>query len=447
MSCLLIYGDRPPHRALRSELNHFVITDRWQAGNWTCVFRWGSDVGNDKGQRVINTIAALRNSSGPNLRSILHANKIALYEGARPRWRVYLFDLRTIAVLQAGDRRWRKVGQWTAAPLLGVRDLARRALYAVGLHFGAVEISGSEGNYYVVRILTAPPLDGPIARSFARAMTTYAGATRTSLHDPSGSEEVVLGADPEFILRNRRTGRTVSAARFFTRWGVVGLDRIYFRRNGVNFYPLAEVRPPPSADPLQLVENLRRAIARAAGAVRGHNIRFEAGGTARSRFTLGGHIHFSNVRLTTDLLHTLDNYLALPVLFLENPVSCRLRRPRYGYLGDWRPQPHGGFEYRTPGSWMISPQYAAAVLCLAKAIVQDYPLLRRNVLVDPVNQQAFYRADKATLRPHFWSLWQDLQSSPVFREFKEHIELIHQMVSDERRWNERVDLKRRWLAS
>ncbi len=174
-------------------------------------------------------------------------------------------------------------------------------------------------------------------------------------------------------------------------------------------YPLAEVRPPPSPDPLELVENLRRAFARAASAVRGHRISFQAGGTALRRFSIGGHIHFSNARLSTDLLRALDNYVALPVLLLENPVSSRLRRPRYGYLGDWRPQPHGGFEYRTPGSWVISPQYAAAVLCLAKAVAQDYPLLRRNVFLSAANQRAFYAADKAALRPHFFPLWNDLR--------------------------------------
>lgn len=447
MSCLLIHGERPPHRALCAQLKHFVVTDHWQPGNWTCVFRWGSEAGNDAGHWVVNTAQAIRNCRGDDLRSILQSGKIAFNEAARTRWRVYIFDLRTIAVLQASGRRWKSVGNWSSPPLVGVRELARRALYATGLHFGAVEVSGGpEAQQAVVRILPAPPLDVAIARRLGQAMETYAAATRAAL-SRDDSEEVVLGADPEFILRNRRTGRTVSASRFFSRWGVVGLDRIYFRRNGVNFYPLAEVRPPPSADPLQLVENLRRAIARAAGAVRGHNITFEAGGTAKRRFTLGGHIHFSNVRLTTDLLHALDNYLALPVLFLENPVSCRKRRPRYGFLGDWRPQPHGGFEYRTPASWMISPQYAAAVLCLAKAIVQDYPLLRRNVLLTAANQRAFYRADKTVLRPHFWSLWQDLQASPVFKEFKQYIELIHHMVSFERRWNERIDLKRRWLAS
>lgn len=445
MSCLLIFDERPPHPTLRAELSHFVITDEWRSGPWTCVFRWGSHAGNDAGSHVVNRVEALRNVNEARLAGILRAGHIPFQPHGRVVWRVYVFDLRTMALFHRSGRRWRSTSL-RAGPQ-AVRDVARRALYATGLHFGAVEVTGGEGKPAVVRILPAPPLNRPLARQLARAMDTYASAVRSRWKHESVPEEVVLGADPEFILRNRRTGRTVSAARFFSRWGVVGLDRAYFKRNGVNFYPLAEVRPPPSPDPLQLVENLRRAIARAAGRVRGHAIAFQAGGTSSRRFTIGGHIHFSNVRLTTDLLHALDNYLALPLLFLENPVSCRLRRPRYGFLGDWRPQPHGGFEYRTPASWMISPQYAAATLALAKAVVQDYPLLRRHVLLTPARQRAFYNADKSQLRPLFRSLWRDLHESPVFNELKEHIEIIHDMIVHERRWNERIDLKRRWLAS
>lgn len=446
MSCLLIFGERPPHPTLRAALPGFVIADRWQSGPWTCVFRWGTDEGADGTNNVVNRAEAIRNCDGDALHRILRAGNIAFQPGARARWRVYIFDLRTMAVFHAPGRRWKSTS--VASSPQAVRDIARRAIYATGLHFGAVDIvAAADGKAAVCRILPAPPLNAALARQFAMAMESYASAVRTRHQRRGPGDEVVLGADPEFILRNRRTGRTVSAARFFSRWGVVGLDRAYIKRNGVNFYPLAEVRPPPSPDPLQLVENLRRAIARAAGLVRGHAITFEAGGTASRRFTIGGHIHFSNVHLTTDLLHALDNYLALPLLFLENPRSCRLRRPRYGFLGDWRPQPHGGFEYRTPASWMISPQYAAATLCLAKAIVQDFPHLNRRVLLSPAHQQAFYQANKELLRPHFWSLWRDLHKSPIFNESKPHIELIYDMVRRERRWNERIDLKRRWLAS
>nr|MBO2471691.1 hypothetical protein [Bacillota bacterium] len=449
LTCLLICGDRAPHPALVANLPDFVLSDKLLPGDWTCVFRWGAVHGSDEGHWVVNAAQAVANARGADMAAFLRLNDLAANPALEPRWRVYVFDLRTLGVMQRVGRRWRHVSQWTSGPIVKLRETARRAVYALGLHFGAVDLAGT-GKGIVVRVLPDPPLDTRLARRFAQAMVTYVAATQEAVaaaHGLAPGPEVVLGADPEFILRNRRTGRTVSAARFFPRWGVVGLDRACFKRNGVLIYPLAEVRPPPSPDPLELVENLRRAIAKAASAVRGRRISFEAGGTSLRSFSIGGHIHFSNVRLSTDLLRALDNYLALPVLMLENPVSSRLRRPRYGYLGDWRPQPHGGFEYRTPGSWVVSPHYAAAVLCLAKAVAQDYPLLRRNVFLSLDNQRAFYAADKPTLRPYFFALWRDLQQSPVAREFHKHLALVHQMVSEERRWNERVDIKKRWLAS
>lgn len=449
LSCLLVYGQRAPHPALAANLPDVVVSDKMRPGNWTCVFRWGSHAGADGDQWVVNAAQAVVNAR-QELTTILRLNDIAANPSLEPRWRVYVFDLRTVGVMQRVGGRWRHVGGWTSTPIMKLRETARKAIYALGLHFGAVDLvsGGKEG--IVVRVRPDPPLDKRLARRFAQAMQTYIAATKESIAASLGwtpGPEVVLGADPEFILRNRRTGRTVSAARFFPRWGVVGLDRVCFKRNGVLIYPLAEVRPPPSPDPLELVENLRRAIAKAASVVRGRRISFEAGGTALRSFSIGGHIHFSNVRLSTDLLRALDNYLALPVLLLENPVSSRLRRPRYGYLGDWRPQPHGGFEYRTPGSWVVSPQYAAAVLCLAKAIAQDYPLFRRNVFLSSANQRAFYAADKRILRPRFFTIWRDLQKSSVAREFWRHLELFYRMVSEERRWNERVDIKKQWLAS
>ncbi|MFO7310448.1 MAG: hypothetical protein C0P61_000120 [Bacillota bacterium] len=450
MRCLVLIGDRAPHPALAKRLPGFVFSQDLPPEDWTCVFRWGATHGRDDGLWVVNAREAILNAIGPDAAAILRLNNIPAAPGVEPRWRVHVFDLRTLAVLQWSGRRLRHSFSGGARLLARLRNLGRRACYALGLHFGAVDIGvTSSGQLAVVRVVPAPALDARLARRWAHAMETYVAAVADACatavgHNPG--REVVLGADPEFILRSRISGRTVSASRFFSRFGTVGLDRACFMRNGVLIYPLAEVRPDPSPDPLQLVENLRRAIARAASIVRGYRINFEAGGTALRRFTIGGHVHFSNIRLTTDLLQALDNYLALPVLFLENPKSSRLRRPRYGFLGDWRSQPHGGFEYRTPGSWLISPQYAQAVLCLAKVVATDYPLLRRNVFLSLANQRAFYQADKPALRPCFLQIWRDLEQAPTFQEFRQHIELIRQMVAEERRWNERVDLKRRWLA-
>ena len=91
---------------------------------------------------------------------------------------------------------------------------------------------------------------------------------------------------------------------------------------------------------------------------------------------IGGHIHFSQIQLTTDLLHALDTYLAIPDLLVEGSHRSRRRRRRYGYLGEYRLEGHGGFEYRTLSSWITTIHRAQATLSLAKIIAVEYPRLK-----------------------------------------------------------------------
>jgi len=223
------------------------VSDRLVPGHWTCVFRWGSADGSDGGHWVANPARGVLNARH-ELTTILRLNDVAVNPALEPRWRVYVFDLRTVGVMKRVGRRWRHIGQWTAPPVYKLRETARRAVYALGLHFGAVDLGGVHGA--VVRVLPDPPLDRRLARAFARAMETYVAATQEAISAAYGwttGPEIVLGADPEFVLRHRRTGRTVSAARFFSRWGVVGLDRACFKRNGVLIYPPG--RGAPGAQP------------------------------------------------------------------------------------------------------------------------------------------------------------------------------------------------------
>ena len=69
----------------------------------------------------------------------------------------------------------------------------------------------------------------------------------------------------------------------------------------------------------------------------------------------------SRIWLTSRLLRVLDNYLALPFILIEDQ-NTKLRRPRYGFLGDFRRKTHGGFEYRTLPSWIVSPRITKGVI-------------------------------------------------------------------------------------
>src|SRR5690606_36481918 len=157
-----------------------------------------------------------------------------------------------------------------------------------GLHFGAVLVGSAGGRLRVLGIDPGPALNPALAKGYASALRTYArqlpGGPATTpplsssmFEEPAPERDVGLGCDPEFVLRRRRTGRLVPASRFFPRAGQVGLDRVVLRVKGVPHHPIAELRPSPSPSPHQLLEGLRRAMLRAAWAVRGRGIRFEAG--------------------------------------------------------------------------------------------------------------------------------------------------------------------------
>jgi hypothetical protein len=68
---------------------------------------------------------------------------------------------------------------------------------------------------------------------------------------------------------------------------------------------------------------------------------------------------------------------------IENPRSASLRRKRYGNLADFRIKKYGGFEYRTLGSWLVSPEITRGVLCLAKITISHYLELDQNYFASP----------------------------------------------------------------
>src|SRR5690606_40418296 len=105
------------------------------------------------------------------------------------------FDLRTLAVLQWSGRRLRHTPLVGSRLLARVRHLGRRACYALGLHFGAVDIGvGQGGQLAVVRVVPAPAVDARLARRLAHAMETYAAAVADALAaaagDNPGREEI-----------------------------------------------------------------------------------------------------------------------------------------------------------------------------------------------------------------------------------------------------------------
>lgn len=440
MKKVFVCSHEPTRLRMAAALEGFETSPRVPDEPVDILLRWGVADGPDNAAWIINRRGAVeRSGDWEQVVNFLHANRIPTSNQAAPRYRVYLFDMRTFAITRRVGRTWRMFRPYRKLrELLAVR--CRRVLYALGLHAGAVEVGVSRrGRLVITKVSSGPRLSAPLARRLAAAIHEYMNQHR---YDPS-DRQVVLGADPEFILRRRSTGRLVTANRFFPYRGMVGHDRLLRRSFGGR--PLAELRPAPSADPHQLLRNLRRAMRRAILRT-GRRIAFSAGSLPVASLPIGGHIHFSGISFTADFLWALDIYLGIPLLLLDHPVRAARRRRRYGYLGDFRFQRHGGFEYRTLPSWIISPTIALAVLCLAKTIAQEYHRLPRHLLARHELQRAFYQSYKEPFYERFPELWYYLEQVPTFHQYAEYIRPIKQWIDDRKTWPDHADINRRWLT-
>lgn len=450
MRCLVLHHSRED-AALRSHFHFADCRSAHPGGQWDIMIRWGNIDGPDA-TRTLNRAAALHIAQNTEqVAQLLRANGLRFRPTEKPHrrtYRVHVVDLSVIAIMRRGsDNRFYRVLSMELKRQRLLQFLGRRAIYILGLHFGAVDICFDHRHKpAVTRIDPAPALRQSEMALYAEALHHAAKTlyTDTHTHPHVRDSEVVMGADPEFILQQKHTNQLRFASDYFPAEGPVGYDARSIRVDRHWQYPIAEIRPRPSAFPSELVAEIRRTLRHANQLAPDRNTLWLAGSCPHPEFPIGGHIHFSRIELTTDLLEALDNYLALPMMLLEDPAAARRRRPRYGFLGDFRRKEHGGFEYRTLSSWITSVRRARATLSLAKLIVLEYSRLARRVFAIPEMQQAFYQGDKSLLRPHFQSLWNDICATTSYRRFEREIAPIEEWIAARRRWRERVDLRHRW---
>ncbi|NHN30772.1 putative amidoligase domain-containing protein [Paenibacillus agricola] len=316
---------------------------------------------------------------------------------------------------------------------------AVKALYALGLDYGVVRIGvRSSGELAVLEVQAVPELTVRLAELFAEALQRFADELASSYLQ---KEEVMLGADPEFLLRDQR-GKVVFASKFLEKEGAVGCDAIVlpsFRK----IYPLAELRPEPSMELDRLLNHLHRTMHQATRRITDSSLEWLAGGMPVKGFPLGGHLHFSGAWLNHELLRVLDNYLALPLVLIEDTTTAD-RKPKYGFLGDFRKQRHGGFEYRVLPSWLVSPRVTRGVFAIAKLVVTHYRLLPARPLEDSVIQAAYYEGNKSLIRPLLPALWNDLVRLPSYRKHEVALNTFKSMLLRMQAWDEQRDIRRNW---
>jgi hypothetical protein len=320
-----------------------------------------------------------------------------------------------------------------------VQMLAIRALYALGLDYGMVKCGVGIGRkIWVLQVLPSPAGSRELTSLFMKAILQYV----KQLQEPKiPLQKIILGADPEFIMQSP-TGNLLMASQYFPLKGKMGCDAISSEQN-VAYKPLVEIRPDPDEDPRRLVARIYHLLWQEAEKMSDLPAKWLAGAMPYPGFSLGGHIHFSGIQPNFKMLRALDNYLALPLVMVED-ADGKGRRPKYGFLGDFRYQDYGGFEYRTLPSWLVSPTLTKGVFALAKVIVANYPRLQYDPLTRLTIQQAYYEGDKVALQPWIQKLWDDLQSCDDYQVYHKDLQAFYRYLMSGICWNETRDFRIPW---
>jgi hypothetical protein len=319
------------------------------------------------------------------------------------------------------------------------QELAIRAVYALGLDYGVVRLGIGAGRKMVIQqVNPAPRLNKEMETAFEQAIERY---MKGCTHFPTPLEEIVLGADPEFIMESPQ-GKLLIASHYFPIRGKVGCDAIWMGQNRSQ-KPLVELRHDPTEDPRHLVVRIYQSLIFANKKMSKGPAKWLAGAMPYEGFPLGGHIHFSGIQPDFKLLRALDNYLSLLLVIVEDEKG-KTRRPKYGFLGDFRYQDYGGFEYRTPPSWLVSPTLTKGVFVMAKLIAANYKQLQHHPLEDVSMQEAYYKGKKSAIVDWLPILWHDLKQCPDYKVYQKYLDDFYRYLSSGTTWDESQDLRKFW---
>lgn len=253
-------------------------------------------------------------------------------------------------------------------------------------------------------------------------------------------EKISIGSDPELAICSK-TLQTLEADTFIedgNRSNEFGLD---------GCSSTAEIRPAPSFNPIEHVENIKRILVKysknpfykkAYGQVFMPSV-MERG--------IGGHIHIGHRSIANifmlsgssandlksfvqyNLVPTLDMLLAVPVMFVENPQHARQRKlyGGYGKPGDFRWKDYG-IEYRTLSSWIGNEKLAKAVVSLAYSI--SYDVLEKkysayNLFESIPNfYDHFMNHNLRSFRPMLPIIYDEIHKLTLFKDYKKFIEYL-----------------------
>lgn len=319
--------------------------------------------------------------------------------------------------------------------------LAIRAVHALGLEFALVSLGvNAQGRPVVQDIAPAPRLKGRLLELYGGALKEYLDLLELVRTGEHGAP--LLGTDLEFMLSSRQN-KLVLASRYFSPKGKVGCDDRTFRGDASQ-RPLAELRPDPARTPEELCDHIEQTLLQASAALSGEYPRLVAGSAPYPCFPIGGHIHFSLQPFTARFVNLLDVYVGLPLMLIEDPLTAARRRPRYGFLGDVRHKGYGGFEYRTPASFLVDPDITFGALALAYVTAVHQHSLPYLPLHREENAQAFYRNDRDHLLSMAEDVHTEIRRTSSYARYRDAIDPIFDMIRNDEVWDESVDIRIAW---
>lgn len=322
-----------------------------------------------------------------------------------------------------------------------IHTLAKKAVYALGLDFGVVSIGRTnEDKLYVLDVDSTCKTMSEACKDaynteFKKLLLKYDCLL-------NNKADITIGADPELILKDKNSNTLIFASDFFSKKGVYGLDDRSIE-SGQKYFPLVEIRPDYSSNPKAVAKSIKSILSKVAEQVYYKNIGLYSGSMPINDYWVGGHIHFG-IKPNNKLIRALDNYLALPMMMIENAYSSRKRKVKYGALGNYRLKSHGGFEYCTLSSWLVTPEITTAVLCLSKVIVQEYLNLNDEFLNSYSDIRAFYLVNKIYFKDKLERIIFNLSKTKTYTGYKSEIEPLFEKILKSEVWEENIDLRVSW---
>lgn len=173
---------------------------------------------------------------------------------------------------------------------------------------------------------------------------------------------MLIGCDPEFVYFNLQTNKFIPAHNLTEGSSSLGCD---------GHSETAELRPSPQETAKKVVSQIFTLFEEAETYDNMQKVGMLAGHFKFNK-TIGGHIHISGFKMDMAQLGAILDSLFIPLSDIIDNLDERLKRLKGGYGKGYRQQKQNWIEYRTPGSWLLSPDIAFLNLGLAECIGKEY---------------------------------------------------------------------------